>query len=451
MSSRPQRSRHTTGTARRTTAHHGPAAVRHHTALRRLVPRALVVAFLAGGTCALLTGGNELDPAAHEGPPALAFAAEPAEAVALTASPSGERRVAVEPRDILVPRLAPLPAPRLVTPRPGTPAGHGAPGGTGAGAPRRARGALPAPRGPRERSWAAAGHRPGSGGGTVTAQVPRRRARAEHPPPTAVLSAAGAAGHGAGTGSQVADAGAAAAWSGAADGSGNESAAWAGAVLPGWDTASVDPGGFPRDSQGISVLPQITGPAAATDSGWPSPSPAPAPSADPAGDAGSGGDDRSTAGTVGPDGIGDPSPRPAPQGPPADRTPATELPRPPAEGRLPAGRPFPRPARGRPVPGRHTPARDIPVRRPGRALALAVERLDWRRLAFCEASGRPHAVDPSGTYGGLYQFDLLTWHSLGGRGRPQDATAAEQTLLAKRLYSRRGAGPWPVCGSRLFR
>jgi uncharacterized protein YabE (DUF348 family) len=75
--------------------------------------------------------------------------------------------------------------------------------------------------------------------------------------------------------------------------------------------------------------------------------------------------------------------------------------------------------------------------------------LDWQSLAACESGGRPNAVDPSGTYGGLYQFDTRTWQSLGGSGRPQDAPAAEQTFRAKKLYVRRGAGPWPHCGTRL--
>ncbi|MFH8985032.1 resuscitation-promoting factor [Streptomyces varsoviensis] len=75
--------------------------------------------------------------------------------------------------------------------------------------------------------------------------------------------------------------------------------------------------------------------------------------------------------------------------------------------------------------------------------------LDWRGLAQCEAGGRPDAVDPSGTYGGLYQFDTRTWHSLGGKGRPQDAPADEQTYRAKKLYISRGASPWPVCGRKL--
>ncbi|WP_442805313.1 ubiquitin-like domain-containing protein [Streptomyces sp. GMY02] len=75
--------------------------------------------------------------------------------------------------------------------------------------------------------------------------------------------------------------------------------------------------------------------------------------------------------------------------------------------------------------------------------------LDWEGLARCESGGRPDAVDPSGTYGGLYQFDAATWHGLGGRGRPEDAPAAEQTYRAKKLYVRRGTSPWPHCGERL--
>ncbi|KUN06617.1 transglycosylase [Streptomyces yokosukanensis] len=77
------------------------------------------------------------------------------------------------------------------------------------------------------------------------------------------------------------------------------------------------------------------------------------------------------------------------------------------------------------------------------------DHLNWRGLATCESGGRPDAVDPSGTFGGLYQFDTRTWHSLGGNGRPQDAPADEQTLRAKKLYTRRGATPWPSCGARL--
>ncbi|WP_338699344.1 ubiquitin-like domain-containing protein [Streptomyces sp. Q6] len=77
------------------------------------------------------------------------------------------------------------------------------------------------------------------------------------------------------------------------------------------------------------------------------------------------------------------------------------------------------------------------------------DSLNWSGLAACESGGRPSATDATGTYGGLYQFDTQTWQSLGGSGRPQDASASEQTYRAKKLYVRRGASPWPHCGPRL--
>ncbi|MFF9124280.1 ubiquitin-like domain-containing protein [Streptomyces sp. NPDC014889] len=77
------------------------------------------------------------------------------------------------------------------------------------------------------------------------------------------------------------------------------------------------------------------------------------------------------------------------------------------------------------------------------------DHLDWQALAQCESGGRADAVDPSGTYGGLYQFDEGTWHRLGGRGRPQDAPAEEQTYRAKKLYVSHGPSAWPHCGDRL--
>jgi uncharacterized protein YabE (DUF348 family) len=83
------------------------------------------------------------------------------------------------------------------------------------------------------------------------------------------------------------------------------------------------------------------------------------------------------------------------------------------------------------------------------ASVQGADDLNWQALAACESGGRADAVDPSGTYGGLYQFDTRTWQDLGGEGRPQDASAAEQTYRAKELYMQRGTSPWPHCGGRL--
>ncbi|MFI5711268.1 transglycosylase family protein [Kribbella sp. NPDC051620] len=72
----------------------------------------------------------------------------------------------------------------------------------------------------------------------------------------------------------------------------------------------------------------------------------------------------------------------------------------------------------------------------------------WAKVANCESSGNPKAVNPAGYYG-LFQFDLQTWRSVGGTGNPTKASAAEQLMRAKKLYAQRGASPWPVCGKYL--
>jgi LysM repeat protein len=72
----------------------------------------------------------------------------------------------------------------------------------------------------------------------------------------------------------------------------------------------------------------------------------------------------------------------------------------------------------------------------------------WAKVADCESSGNPRAVNPAGYYG-LFQFDLQTWRSVGGSGNPAKASAAEQLMRAKKLYAQRGASPWPVCGKYL--
>ena len=68
------------------------------------------------------------------------------------------------------------------------------------------------------------------------------------------------------------------------------------------------------------------------------------------------------------------------------------------------------------------------------------------RIAQCESGGDPTAVDSSGTYYGLYQFDMGTWASVGGQGSPAAASPAEQSYRASLLYARAGSSPWPVCG-----
>jgi Transglycosylase-like domain/Putative peptidoglycan binding domain len=68
-----------------------------------------------------------------------------------------------------------------------------------------------------------------------------------------------------------------------------------------------------------------------------------------------------------------------------------------------------------------------------------------RQIAECESGGNPQAVSPGGQYRGKYQFSLSTWHNLGGRGDPVDASEAEQDRIALKLYRRSGTAPWPNC------
>ncbi|QXJ26799.1 transglycosylase family protein [Actinomadura graeca] len=79
-------------------------------------------------------------------------------------------------------------------------------------------------------------------------------------------------------------------------------------------------------------------------------------------------------------------------------------------------------------------------------------RLNWQGLAKCESNNNPKAVNPAGYYG-LYQFSMASWASVGGKGRPSDASAGEQTYRAQLLYNKvngRWQGQWPNCGRFLF-
>jgi hypothetical protein len=67
------------------------------------------------------------------------------------------------------------------------------------------------------------------------------------------------------------------------------------------------------------------------------------------------------------------------------------------------------------------------------------------RIASCESSNRWYINSGNGFYGGL-QFDLQTWHSVGGRGYPHQNSILEQKYRAVLLIKKRGYRPWPVCG-----
>jgi hypothetical protein len=80
----------------------------------------------------------------------------------------------------------------------------------------------------------------------------------------------------------------------------------------------------------------------------------------------------------------------------------------------------------------------------------ADDGLNWPALAQCESGGNPREVSGGGQYRGLYQFTLGTWHGVGGRGDPIDASVNEQTYFAQVLYRRSGDSAWPTCGHYLY-
>jgi hypothetical protein len=80
-----------------------------------------------------------------------------------------------------------------------------------------------------------------------------------------------------------------------------------------------------------------------------------------------------------------------------------------------------------------------------------VDELNWRAVANCESHGNPRSSNSKYGYYGMYQFSLTAWKTAGGTGNPMDASAAEQTMRAKRLYNIRGRGAWPVCGRLFYR
>lgn len=84
----------------------------------------------------------------------------------------------------------------------------------------------------------------------------------------------------------------------------------------------------------------------------------------------------------------------------------------------------------------------------------------WLREAACIHGkevfghvGRPDEWTVVGGGRGGYQFLLSTWRRVGGRGAPEDASPAEQTYRAWRVYvqDRRSWREWttaPACGLR---
>lgn len=72
-------------------------------------------------------------------------------------------------------------------------------------------------------------------------------------------------------------------------------------------------------------------------------------------------------------------------------------------------------------------------------MADASSTLD--NIKHCESGGNPTVVNATG-HGGLFQFSVATWRSVGGTGTPQSASIAEQYARAQLLLAREGTAPW---------
>lgn len=72
----------------------------------------------------------------------------------------------------------------------------------------------------------------------------------------------------------------------------------------------------------------------------------------------------------------------------------------------------------------------------------------WLKLAQCESKQNWKADTGNGYYGGL-QFSLGAWASVGGSGKPSEASAEEQISKGKLLQQKRGWGPWGGCSKKL--
>jgi len=84
---------------------------------------------------------------------------------------------------------------------------------------------------------------------------------------------------------------------------------------------------------------------------------------------------------------------------------------------------------------------------PGGAASADPSANTWYRLRMCESSN-DYSIDTGNDHYGAYQFDLMTWRSVGGTGYPNKASKAEQDARALILYRERGWQPWQ-CASML--
>jgi murein DD-endopeptidase MepM/ murein hydrolase activator NlpD len=82
--------------------------------------------------------------------------------------------------------------------------------------------------------------------------------------------------------------------------------------------------------------------------------------------------------------------------------------------------------------------------------ASAATEQTWDKVARCESGGDWDINTGNGFYGGL-QFTTSTWKAFGGgafAARADQATRAEQIVVAEKVLKTQGPHAWPTCGPR---
>ena len=63
-------------------------------------------------------------------------------------------------------------------------------------------------------------------------------------------------------------------------------------------------------------------------------------------------------------------------------------------------------------------------------------------IVQCESGGNWGAVNPSSGAGGAYQIMPSTWQAYGGSGLPQNASPAQQSAIASKIWNSAGPSAW---------
>lgn len=74
---------------------------------------------------------------------------------------------------------------------------------------------------------------------------------------------------------------------------------------------------------------------------------------------------------------------------------------------------------------------------------------DWaipEAIVMCESGGNYGALNPSSGAGGAYQILPSTWALYGGKGKPHEASPAEQDAIAAQIWADSGPSAWVCAG-----